>query len=196
MREQEIAERLGFSRTPVREAMARLVTEGLLVKDDNKTAHVFQPSLDELLEIYEIRLALESMAARIACEAASPEYLERVRDAAAALEAAQELGEWFVKRDEFHLALIECGRRPRLEAMVRTLRAQSEPYVRFAVAADRALLTQARQGHAKLAKQALAGDCRAVEATIKAHLNRTVRHMTRLLGPDQSAGFPQLRPGR
>jgi DNA-binding GntR family transcriptional regulator len=144
-----------------------LVTEGLLVKDENKTAHVFQPSLPELLEIYEIRLPLGSMAVRIACESATPEYRERVRTAAVALEGADDFGGWAVTHEKFHLALFESGRRPRLEGMVRSLRAQSEPYIRFAVAADRVLLTKAGQDHAKLAAQAQAGDARGMESTLK-----------------------------
>lgn len=192
VREQEIAERLGVSRTPVREAVARLVTEGLLVKDENKTAHVFQPSLDELLEIYEIRVPLESMAARIACETTTPEYLARVRSASEVLKDTADFNDWAVKHDEFHLALFECGRRPRLESMVRTLRAQSEPYVRFAVAADRVLFAKAGHDHARLAELALVGDARGVESTLKVHLKRTVRHVTALLNNYESASLLRL----
>ncbi|KAA0085594.1 GntR family transcriptional regulator [Mycolicibacterium sp. P9-64] len=188
VREQEIAQRLGVSRTPVREALARLVTEGLLVKDENKSAHVFQPSLQELLEIYEIRTPLESLSARIACEDPTPAYLERLRDAARALDAVHDLGDWVARHEDFHRALFESGRRPRLEGMVRTLRAQSEPYVRFA-AADNGLRAKAGHDHVKLTALAEAGDGRGVEATVKTHLLRTTKHVTALLNNYQSAGL-------
>lgn len=71
--------------------------------------------------------------------------------------------------------------------MVRNPRTQSEPYVRFAAAADHVLFAKAGQDHAKLAAQALAGDARGVESTLKIHLKRAVRHVTALLNNYASA---------
>ena len=60
--------RLGMSRTPVRESIGRLVGEGLLVKR-GRQVYVFQPSLADLIEVYEIRLVLEKQAAAFATTA-------------------------------------------------------------------------------------------------------------------------------
>jgi DNA-binding GntR family transcriptional regulator len=104
VREQDVAERLGVSRTPVREAVGRLVAEGLLLKDGNRTAHVFRPSLEELLEIYEIRTPLESLAARLACESSEDGFLAELRAAGEALTSARPGLDWSAKHEEFHLA--------------------------------------------------------------------------------------------
>ncbi|XWN31343.1 MAG: GntR family transcriptional regulator [Devosia sp.] len=62
--EEECAARLGISRTPVREAIGRLVTEGLLVKPDGGPHAVHRISADEILEILNVRRLLEVEAAR------------------------------------------------------------------------------------------------------------------------------------
>src|SRR5690606_27242041 len=63
--EIETAERLGVSRTPVREALARLTAEGL-VSSVGRTARVAPLSLELVIELYELREALETHAARLA----------------------------------------------------------------------------------------------------------------------------------
>lgn len=61
-----LAEMLGISRTPVREAVRQLVREGLLVGAPNRSVTVFRPTLKDIAEIYSIRSTLEGLAARLA----------------------------------------------------------------------------------------------------------------------------------
>ncbi len=64
--EVELAERLGVSRTPVREALLRLTAEGLVSTDGGRTATVSAVSPDHIRDLYELREALETQAARLA----------------------------------------------------------------------------------------------------------------------------------
>ncbi|MBW0088049.1 GntR family transcriptional regulator [Pseudonocardia sp. KRD-184] len=185
VREQEVAARLGVSRTPVREAVGRLVAEGLLIKDGNRTAHVFRPSLAELLEIYEIRTPLESLAARLACTAADEAFLDRLEAAGRALTEALPGVDWSAKHEAFHLCLVAGSGRPRLEALVRTLRAQSEPYVRFAVAFDADLGDQARRDHENIVALARARAADDMEALVRSHLAATSNRVSALLESHQ-----------
>src|SRR5690625_7566016 len=66
LREHELAESLGVSRTPVREAVRRLVQEGHLVLEPNKGVRVPQLSLDEAVATYEVRERLVTTAAGLA----------------------------------------------------------------------------------------------------------------------------------
>jgi DNA-binding GntR family transcriptional regulator len=181
VREQDVAERLGVSRTPVREAVGRLVAEGLLLKDGNRTAHVFRPSLEELLEIYEIRTPLESLAARLACESSEDGFLAELRAAGEALTSARPGLDWSAKHEEFHLCLVRGSGRPRLVSLVHTLRVQSEPYVRFAVAVDDDLLHQAQEDHVAIVRLAEAADGRGLERLVKKHLQATAKRVSALL---------------
>src|SRR5918997_1170374 len=62
LRQNDVAKRFGVSTTPVREAFAQLQAEGLVRIDPHRGAVVFHPSVDDVLEFYEIREALESLA--------------------------------------------------------------------------------------------------------------------------------------
>jgi DNA-binding GntR family transcriptional regulator len=181
VREQDVAERLGVSRTPVREAVGRLVAEGLLIKDGNRTAHVFRPSLEELLEIYEIRIPLESLAARLACESPRDGFLAELRAAGRALSRARAGVDWSGRHEEFHMCLARGSGRPRLVSLVHTLRVQSEPYVRFAVTVDDDLLHRAEQDHVAIVQLAEAGDGRGMERLVKKHLKATTKRVSALL---------------
>ena len=78
LREATIAEQLGVSKTPVREALTRLEQEGLVETTSFKGAVVSAYSPEDLQEIYELRELLEGAAARAAAESASPAELERL----------------------------------------------------------------------------------------------------------------------
>lgn len=71
LREVEIAERLGLSRTPVREAMRLLEGDGLVVHQPRLGATVRALDYAEIMELYEMRAVLEGTAARLAARAAS-----------------------------------------------------------------------------------------------------------------------------
>lgn len=76
--ETEIADRLGISRTPVREAIRRLEAEGLVDHQPRTGAVVRRLDYPEIMELYEMRAVLEGTAARLAARAASPVELEEL----------------------------------------------------------------------------------------------------------------------
>ncbi len=77
--ETEIAAELGASRTPVREALVRLVTDGLAVRSRHGLM-VREFTLPEIREIYEVRAAIEGYAARLAAERSTPEALANIQE--------------------------------------------------------------------------------------------------------------------
>lgn len=72
--EVDLAERLQVSRTPVRESLHRLAADGLIVSRRRRWV-VHEHSLEEIREIYEVRMALEGYAARLACRRAGPDQV-------------------------------------------------------------------------------------------------------------------------
>ena len=77
--EVELAQELQVSRTPVREALLHLTTLGLLVKDTHRGARVAQPSLAELVQVYEVRESLEGTAAGLFARRATPAQRAELR---------------------------------------------------------------------------------------------------------------------
>lgn len=72
--EVDLAARLGVSRTPVRESLQRLAADGLIVSHRRRWV-VYEHTVDEIKDIYDIRMALEGYAARLACQRATEEQV-------------------------------------------------------------------------------------------------------------------------
>lgn len=77
--EVELSERLNVSRTPVREALSRLIAEGLVSNDSGRTARVAQLSRDDIRQLFELREALETQAARLAARHRDPEVFGELK---------------------------------------------------------------------------------------------------------------------
>jgi len=106
--EAELAEATGGSRTPVREALRRLEVEGLVEVAPHRGARVARWSRDDVEEIYDLRLVLESFAALRAAHRISDADIDRLADLCADMERAagpgggRDLGRLAARNDEFH----------------------------------------------------------------------------------------------
>ncbi len=75
--EVDLAERLRVSRTPIRESLQRLAADGLIVSRRRRWV-VYEHTLEEIKDIYEVRMALEGYAARLACQRATAAQVEAI----------------------------------------------------------------------------------------------------------------------
>jgi DNA-binding GntR family transcriptional regulator len=123
--EEQVAERLGVSRTPVRQALTMLEAEGLVEIEPNKGAAVCSFSVDDVWEIYDLRAVLEGHAARRAASRVEPRELVRLRSLADEMEGAgrfadhEEEVRWLVaKNGEFHATVVAASRNVRLRRLV------------------------------------------------------------------------------
>ena len=78
--EAKIARELDISRSPVREAVRALEKEGLLVIDGKSRITVYKPTMKDIEDIYECRMALESLAARLTTRLASGQEIKRIEN--------------------------------------------------------------------------------------------------------------------
>ena len=134
LRQDELANRFGLSRIPVREALRQLEGEGLVTVQPHRGTVVSQISGDELHELCEIRVALETMALRLAIPRLDDETLNRA--AAILVETDGEtnvLEHWSANNWRFHATLYEPARRPRLLSMIKTLHDTVDRYLRLHV---------------------------------------------------------------
>jgi DNA-binding GntR family transcriptional regulator len=179
--ETEIAARLGVSRTPVREAIGQLVARGLLVKENNRSARVHRPSLNDLVEIYEMRQVLECHVVRKAVVSATPAQIQELQ----ALEHRLRVGdegndEWFDTHAQFHHMIVRLAKKPRFYAAIDGLQNQAEPYVRIVTKLDSDQRGQVRHEHEALVKAIAAGDADAATEVTRVHLTSTVQRVTRI----------------
>ncbi len=120
--EQEVALALGMSRTPVREALVRLQSEGLVEVVPRHGMRVLPVSPNDMREIYEILTALECMAAELLARSRpSDAQLKPLVDATDAMEralAADDLDAWAAADERFHALLVELAGNRLLQAAV------------------------------------------------------------------------------
>ena len=76
--EARMARLFNTSRSPVREAVKALIKEGLLVSDEKSRIFVYEPTFDDIIQIYQCRMALESLAARLTAEVATTSQIKEI----------------------------------------------------------------------------------------------------------------------
>lgn len=122
--EMGLADRLGLSRTPVREAVKRLLIEGFLTRAPGEGLRVTALHADEVDQIFRIRLMLESYGARRAAEFASDAEITelfRLADAISARVPARTEADYDAMTEAntaFHRTITQAARSPRLSSML------------------------------------------------------------------------------
>jgi DNA-binding GntR family transcriptional regulator len=191
--EDDWADRLQVSRTPIRAAISVLATEGLLVKR-GRQVYVFRPSLDDLIEVYEIRRALEGLAASLAADTISQDGLAHLEKQLSEMNRTHGTAEWFAAHERFHMGIFEGSGRKRLVDMIKVLRGQSEPYVRYAVHADRKFQANAMKDHRQMLATMKRRDSAMMDTLVERHLNATVNLLMGLLAISPNRGISPLLP--
>jgi DNA-binding GntR family transcriptional regulator len=129
--EQEIATRLGMSRTPVHEAVIRLQEEGLVRVLPRRGVVVCAISADDMREIYDVIIALETAAAELLSERPPQQRISTARELESANKAMEnalkkdDLTAWAKADELFHKLLIEHSGNQRLLRMYHTIMDQS-----------------------------------------------------------------------
>ena len=129
--EIQLAEELGVSRTPVREALRKLELEGFVVMIPRRGTYVADLSIKDVNEVFEIRKALDSLAAGLAAERITDEELEELERLLVDIAKSIENHDWdkIVEIDsQFHAVLYRASRNNRLVGIISNLQ---EQFTRF-----------------------------------------------------------------
>ena len=185
VRDTAIAEQLGVSRTPVREALVRLTEDGFLDADAGRGFRVRVLSADEVLDTYPIVWTLEGLGLR----SAAPFTRERL-DALAAINATlAAAGDDIPRRialdEEWHRALLaECGNRELvrlIDAMKRRMRVYEHHYWQ-----DSAVETSTQE-HERVIRALAAGEMETAVAVLEENFRGTMERLARRLQGAASA---------
>ncbi len=125
--ERDLAERLGMSRIPIREAIQRLVDEGLARKLPHRGAQVYTPTRDEIEEISSLRVVLERFVTERVIERWQPQHEAQLRQIVHAMRQAasqQDLQEVYAQDYRFHLTLWQIAEHSMMLEVLSTLRAR------------------------------------------------------------------------
>lgn len=182
--EQSLAEELGMSRTPVREALLRLANEGLVEVRPRHGMRVLPVSVDDMRQIYEVLTALESKAAELAARRGlSAAELGQLDGAVMAMEEAlrrDDLFSWAEGDRHFHLRLTGLCGNPRLDALVANYWDQSHR-VRLLTLELRPRPINSNVDHAAVVRAIAKGDATTAREIHRRHRERSGEMLIEIL---------------
>jgi DNA-binding GntR family transcriptional regulator len=184
--EQQLASALGVSRTPVRQALARLQHEGLVRIVPRRGVYIIRKSKDEIVEMITAWAALESMAARLMCERASDEEIASLRALFSTFEDGEvrlRLNEYSAANLHFHQRILELGQAPLLVTMANGLLVHVRA-IRGSMIGDEDRAERSIVDHMHIIEALEARDAELAERLVRehalalaAHVERTVEHL-------------------
>jgi len=150
--ELELADRLGMSKTPVREALARLSMEGLLEIFPRRGYRIRPVTIKDINDLFTVRSVLERTAASLAAQHMTAAELDRLEALASASYTVQEESsiDYFIEANRsFHIAIAEGAQNPRLSALVIAHLEESERFFHLG-ARRRDINMETNQEHAQI----------------------------------------------
>jgi len=177
--ERQMAEQLGISRTPIREALARLEQDGLVEIQPRKGVFVRRKTRDEVMEIIVVWAALESMAARLATTEASDSELRslhRLAEKHSQINPAKDIEKYSQANIRFHQRILELSKCDALKATSDTIFMHMHAVRRRAIfEADRA--ARSVTDHMAIVAALEARDAALAEQLVRDHSMRLRQHI-------------------
>jgi len=191
----QIAEKLEISRTPVREAFQRLEKEGLLINEARKGWRVYMLDLEDVHEIFELKIAVEGMLIRKAAECADEGLRKDLRDALLDMKNATEANDaelWLQADIHLHNILFLMSNNERAERIIENLNDQWHR-LRLGYVALQGRTKASIVEHEEFVGSVLAGDADKAEKQMREHLARVrddlIQLVEKLVMPFSSGGF-------
>lgn len=177
LRQVELAQRFGVSTTPVREAFGILQHQGLVRVHAQRGATVLVPSVQELEEHYEIRVALECLAAEHAALRFRPSDTPRLRAMLTEMRECRDPDRYVELNHNFHMAVYALSGRNRLIEMIEQLRMASQAYLQ--INSEQVVPTgDAEHEHDDILAACEANDAERARSATRQHLQLTVSNVT------------------
>ena len=181
--EIQLAQRLGVSRTPIREAIRKLELEGLVIMIPRKGAEVAHITEKDMRDVLEVRCTLEELAVELACKHVTPEYIAELRAANKIFESA------IVSRDlmsivdadvQFHDVVYSMTGNARLIQIINKLREQMYRY-RLEYIKDARSHSILISEHEDIIDKIEKNEVDAAKSVIRQHIQNQEKGIVRLL---------------
>jgi len=179
--ERELADRLGVSRTPLREAINRLVMEGFLKVVPRKGIYVVKKSKQEIVEILLVRAALEGMAARLATKHVTEKDVVRMKKIFSTFHPSKIKGQYLRYADAniaFHELVLNTSRCGKLIEMANSLFDHIR-WIRFRAVSFQERLEKIHQEHLKIIEALEKRDAAMAEKRMRGHIEGLANYIER-----------------
>lgn len=175
--ERTLATTLGVSTTPIKDALRRLESEGLVVTLPRRGTYVATLDPEDTHELVMLRAALEGTAARLAAERVGPEEKTKLPDLLSQMELLTGAGKGNLLVDvneAFHLEIHRLSRSPRISRMVESLRIHNRA-TRNRILSEADEIQRALGEHRKIAEAILSKNPEAAENAMRVHVLRSAQ---------------------
>lgn len=181
LRQEELAKRFGVSRAPLREALPRLEAEGIVVQHPRRGYSVALLDVDEITEIFDIRILIEGRTAYFATSNCSQDDLERLGAILTEMEAldlshGSMVVKWFELNSRFHDLLNLISRKHHYCRLAEQLRTSVESYIRIEVSVT-GNVDQAQREHRQILSALQERDADRVSALLQDHCKHTAARL-------------------
>lgn len=176
IRQDEVAAQLGVSKIPVREALMRLQSEGLVSFTPNVGAVVTTLTVVDYIEMLDMRLALECRALELAVPNMASVDFARARELLAAYHSAMTDQEWSDLNVQFHETLYEPANRPRLLGAIRSVQEHMGRRLRLRVTMA-ARHDRSHDEHVKILEACERGDVKDAVRLLRKHIEQSQREV-------------------
>jgi DNA-binding GntR family transcriptional regulator len=191
--EAELCERMGVSRTPLREALRVLESEGLMELIPHKGVHIRQPSMNEIQEMFEVMGVLEGTCARLAAQKMTAGAWRKIERLHQKLEAHYKKGDrekYIAVNNIFHALIQELAGNRVLDDIVRRLREKVALYRHQQIYEPRRFDQSIRE-HREILDALRRRDLDAVETRMKHHLDRQCQALIHLFEKRKEGEAPR-----
>jgi DNA-binding GntR family transcriptional regulator len=194
LRQEALAADLGVSRIPVREALRQLEAEGFVAIQSHRGAVVSKLSLDEIIELFELRMRLEGWLLALAIPEMGDDDLERADAALQTMISNRKIENWGQLNWDFHAALYAPSGRGATLRILRRINENMDRYIRLQISLTSGQL-KAHREHKRLLTLCRARNARGAVSELEQHI-AGVRDalMTQLNGAEEEAARGKTRP--
>jgi DNA-binding GntR family transcriptional regulator len=187
LRQEELATLFDTSRIPVREALHLLEYEGLASSEPRRGFTVTALDADQIEEVYDLRIALESLAVRIAIPLMTGEDRAELQTLYEQMQAEDDLVTQLAVREQLYLRLYNITARPRLVGLILRLRQEAAPSLRWR------LVQHSPETHQAIFEAVMAGDPEAAVEALTVHYRKVTALYRRFLREARGAQEPLAR---
>jgi len=192
LNQHELAADLGMSRIPVRDALRSLAGEGLVDLRARATAVVTPLTMEDLQELYELRISLEPRLGRLAVPNLREGDYRDLTEVLETMESTTEASAWLTLNNRFHETVYRAAGRRRSLEMTRLIRRQTDRYTAVYIELNH---IQADTEHRMILDAARNGQTTRIEALLTAHISASYEQMLRYLASESLQSGPKVTRG-
>lgn len=173
---RELSEQLNLSRTPIKDALSRLSFEGFVDHDPETGVVVSKVGLSDVLELYEVRFALESHAAYLAASRRSSEDIQKLQDYVNLQHECSNSNVVLANQDDdgFHIVLSRASRNSRLASQIEMTILQCRRAAIYQNQQNASRIQRSAEQHREILHAIIQSDPDAARAAMSSHINDVI----------------------